>query len=115
MSLSVKHDSDVKDINFSGGGGLGDITISNNTDSINNMGRIDNPISVGQSSGPNLSISDGGGPGGGDMFGMDLLSNQNKDKNAVGGYDSGHESDRSYSGSERSVMSDRSHSITKLQ
>lgn len=109
MNISVNHDSDVKDINFSGGGGIGDITISNNTDSVNNMSRIDNPISVGQSSGPNLSISDGAGPGGGDMFGMDLLSNQNKDKNSAGGYDSGHESDRSYSGSERSVMSDRSH------
>jgi hypothetical protein len=109
MNISVKHDSDIKDINFSGGSGIGDITISNNTDSINNMARIDNPISVGNSSGPNLSISDGAGPGGGDMFGMDLLSNQNKDKNAGGGYDSGHESDRSYSGSERSVMSDRSH------
>ena len=31
MNISVNHDSDVKDINFSGGGGLGDITISNNT------------------------------------------------------------------------------------
>jgi hypothetical protein len=110
MSISVNHDSQVKDINFSGGGGIGDITISSSNDANNNMDRINNPISVGQSSGPNLSISDGAGPGGGDMFGMDLLSNKNNDKSSGGGgYDSGHESDRSYSGSERSVMSDRSH------
>ena len=108
MNVSVNHDSSVKDINFTGGGGIGDINISTNKDL--NMDRINNPISVSNSNGPNLSISDSKGPGGGDMFGMDLLSNKGNDNGGRGGgYDSGHESDRSYSGSERSVMSDRSH------
>ena len=114
MSINVNHDNSVKDINFSGGGGIGDITISNNSDSVNNMNSVNNPINMG-SGGPNLSISDGRGPGissgGNDMFGMDLLSNKNKGggSDGGGGYDSGHDSDRSYSGSERSMMSDRSH------
>ena len=105
MNVSVNHDSSVKDINFTGGGGIGDINISTNKDI--NIDRINNPINVSNSKGPNLSISDSKGLGGGDMFGMDLLSNKGNDKG--GGYDSGHESDRSYTGSERSMMSDRSH------